>query len=583
MNSPIKEEEEYKENLKLKKKMQTCEIRSRKSKLQKSKEKENLQTKLEEKNFQENLKEVEAQENQKKTIIRSRKDRKEVLRKRFGKIEEKIDQDKKELEELKEKTNNLSEKENDLEEEDNEFESEEEENESEEEKDQSFICEDSDIEDEPLELEEKKPKRRNKVIEEENDKEEDSTEEKEQESMKEKEEDLMEEENLDHECGGSDPLSESEIRHLLTIGMSSFSRNGPSKSSIPGRENEHLQIKEIIMSSVQNNRGVSLLVTGKPGTGKTLLIDRVVSELSTKKLYINCMDLTNSKIFETILFHLKSKRNVKEMNDEEIIGALETMFINDSQKMYIVILDEIEKLLNSTKNLFEIFFQWTKNPKSKLILIGISNSSDLHMKTGSSTLFKRVNFLPYTSKQITQILLERVKLSKIEGFVDIKAIEFIAKKIENEGDLRMALDIMKKSIELMLNESNEYKITTPHVNRVFKDYLVSPMINQIKKCQFSSQYVLCTIARYLEDVCQGKQENIEVQKLFSYQITMIKKLKLPQEFILPSNIFLDGFERLKEYGIIQIHKKKHYLHITKDDIHFALKENEKLSRILNCL
>lgn len=570
LDSPQKEDnqEQEKENSPIEKKIVQTEIRSRKGRKKENVQQKKLPENLETKEIKEEIKEEEViNDGKQKTKIISRKNRagrgnfnrNVVLHPNSKEIQDKIDrgyvsgseEEEKEAEEEQNFEQTSSEEEED------EYEEEESEKD---ENDNSFM----DESDEEYTRSNVKPKKSHKK----------------EEIIEESDHEEVEEPETFCKTEGT----ESERRLLLLKSRSKFSR-GPYTDNIPGRESEISEITKILSNSVDQSKGVSLLVTGKPGTGKTLILNRIVDDLFTKKkniLYINCMDLSSpQRVFETILKGFNANLKNQALNEDAIKKYLEDLFINDSNDMFIILLDEIEILLKSSKNLFELFFQWTNDKNSKLILIGISNLSDLGLKTGSKSLFKKISFNPYNSNQIAQILNERLKSTNIVNLVDPNAVNFIAKKIEAEGDLRMALDIMKKSIELFLEDSNQERITTAHVNQVFKNYLVSPMIKQIKNLPFSNQYILCTISRYFEE--NGKEINtpIEITKLISYQYEIIKKLNLPKEIVLSSSAICDGIERLKEYGIIKEERKKHYLTITNQDIHFALKENERLERILN--
>lgn len=127
--------------------------------------------------------------------------------------------------------------------------------------------------------------------------------------------------------------------------------------------------------------------------------------------------------------------------------------------MVILVLDEIDKLVTSKNDndlLISIFDLATN---SKLILIGIANTLDLtqsslcKLSAFAGKLVQRINFKPYSEKEILQILNARLSKAPLSVF-DPKALILCAKTVSKHyyGDIRKALDICGRSLDIIERE-----------------------------------------------------------------------------------------------------------------------------------
>eukprot|EP01080_Neovahlkampfia_damariscottae_P003033 gene3033-5043_t len=348
-----------------------------------------------------------------------------------------------------------------------------------------------------------------------------------------------------------------------------------SPETIFGRENETETISEIISNGIFTRKGKGLLVTGRPGTGKTLVINTIlkkVSDENCQRIYINCMDLTTPKnLYKRLASEVKSK---KEKNfDDSMESFLEDLFIGsnnldqyedldkeeediNSKKIYILILDEIERLLQKQKknDVLENLFSWSSDENSSLILIGIANMSDLSSKIGMKFFnedIHHVSFLPYSSKQFELILKERLNSSGIEHMFDGAAVKFIARKLESEGDARKLLDVSKKAVDLLLSGKIE-KVTMKTVNEIFKNYVIKSIEQQISSLPTENQFLLCACVKLLDD---DKIKEITIETLISYYNKLLKSKNFPVELSLSSAGIMDRCQSLVEYNMIKLNKK----------------------------
>ena len=124
----------------------------------------------------------------------------------------------------------------------------------------------------------------------------------------------------------------------------------------------------------------------------------------------------------------------------------------------VVLLDELDQLVMAKQTVLYNLFNWPTLPNSRLIVVAIANTMNLadmlpnkiQSRVGITPLSKyltegltRVNFEPYTTPQLMQIIESRLK--NVPGnIVENDAIRLCAMRIANNtGDARKALDVCR--------------------------------------------------------------------------------------------------------------------------------------------
>lgn len=137
----------------------------------------------------------------------------------------------------------------------------------------------------------------------------------------------------------------------------------------------------------------------------------------------------------------------------------------DNRK-YLVILDEVDRLVDLDLELLYNLFEWSMQASSRLVLIGIANALDLTDRFLPRLKSRNLKpellpFMPYSAKQIAEVLTAKLKsLSPEEAepvpFLHPAAIQFCAKKVASQtGDLRKAFDICRRVVDLVEQETKE--------------------------------------------------------------------------------------------------------------------------------
>lgn len=152
-------------------------------------------------------------------------------------------------------------------------------------------------------------------------------------------------------------------------------------SSVPtnlvGRDEEVDFLVNYINEHVKSKRPGSIYISGPPGTGKTAALSKIIEKLpkNVAQVYVNCTSLKSpNAIYTRICEELKLQCDEK---DSKNVAA---KFFKTSQprgKPILMVLDEIDNLESKNQSILYTILEWPNFPKSKLILIGISNTLDL--------------------------------------------------------------------------------------------------------------------------------------------------------------------------------------------------------------
>lgn len=260
------------------------------------------------------------------------------------------------------------------------------------------------------------------------------------------------------------PLSEDPFH----VAKRAFHRSGSFK--IVGRVEEKAELTSFWYDKVESGKGASIYISGNPGTGKTALVDELITELmgDTKVIKINCMMLKDPlKAFHEISQLIPSLK-ITDKNPFIILNALEGYFCNDSSdKMTVIIIDEVDQIGMKDPELLCKLLAMPYLENAKVSVIGIANSMDLTERFLPRLKLLNcepevLHFPQYTVADITLILCDRLErinsTTSLEGrpFIDKSAIELTARKVASTGDLRRALDMLRQAIDLA---EDEYKLS----------------------------------------------------------------------------------------------------------------------------
>lgn len=353
-----------------------------------------------------------------------------------------------------------------------------------------------------------------------------------------------------------------------------------------GRDTEFKNLLKFIHDGLFDNVSHTIYISGPAGTGKTFTTKTVINVLKNdfkmKFIDINCMSFQNaSEFYEKILsnFEKKCKRTcISNYNTQiQMFNEIQNCIYN-SKNMVVFLLDEIDQL--QTKN-FEVINNIFKLPvlfPENVILIGIANALDFTAKMpwlkNDKNNFYEMRFLPYKKEQIVQIIENRLNQSNNgKVLIDQNAIEFCARKIAScSGDIRKALDVCRRAVELFETNSNgplksrefqqnienNEQATVKKVNiKLMADVLKKVYGNATDKIESRTflptdqQVILCVFLIYFKIKASREIRLPEFREILG---KICKKNAISSEGKSESDI-LNMCQYLSDYGYVSVMKK----------------------------
>ena len=243
------------------------------------------------------------------------------------------------------------------------------------------------------------------------------------------------------------------------------------------RDSEQEKVTQSLIPILKKSRPSNLLVYGKPGTGKTLVVRKVLSKIQNrveKTQFPIKLVYTNSKDETTLYGLLVSFGRQLGLDEQDLPAtglAISEVFkrllktINQGKLNIVFVIDEIDYLAYLvSKTGKDILYQLTRAngrlTEGSLTLVGISNDltfkERLDPRVISSLGEEEIVFTSYSVEQIRKILENRIQKAFIKNAVEEPALNLCAAMAGREhGDARRALDLMRVAGEIAEREQSE--------------------------------------------------------------------------------------------------------------------------------
>ena len=371
------------------------------------------------------------------------------------------------------------------------------------------------------------------------------------------------------------------------------------------RDKQQEMVTQSLIPIYQKSIPSNLLVYGKPGTGKTLVIKKVLNQIQKrldKNSYPIKLAYTNAKHESTLyglLLSLGRQLGLQEKktdNDKlwlpgtglaisEVFNRI--LYIIEKRKINTVfVIDEIDYLAELvSKTGKDILYSITRANErlqnGSLSLIGISNDltfkERLDPRVISSLSEEEIVFPNYVTNEITEILKDRINIAFENDVVSSGALNLCASMACREhGDARRAiklLDVAAKTAELKQDRS----ITDEHIRLASQRIEVDKESQQLNAFSLHEKLLVITIM---------KSPNISTGDVYAAYKSLCKVI---QQNILTQRRVTQMLNEIELSGLItgkMIHQgihgntKKFNLTISADLVKNILKSNEILADIL---
>lgn len=243
------------------------------------------------------------------------------------------------------------------------------------------------------------------------------------------------------------------------------------------RKDEQEKLTQSLLPILKQSRPSNLLIYGKPGTGKTLVVKKILTKIQQRVEKSNFpikLIYTNSKD-ETTLYGLLvsiGRQLGLEKDDLPPTGlATSEVFkrllksIEGNQYNIILVIDEIDYLAHLvSKTGKDILYQLTRAnerlKKGSMTLVGISNDltfkDRLDGRVISSLGEEEIVFTNYDVNQLKEILVDRIKEAFLGNVVEASALNLCAAMAGREhGDARRAIDLLRVAGEIAERQQSE--------------------------------------------------------------------------------------------------------------------------------
>lgn len=231
------------------------------------------------------------------------------------------------------------------------------------------------------------------------------------------------------------------------------------------RDDEQTAVAQMLLPILKGSKPSNLLVYGKPGTGKTLVVRKVITKIKQRAVNSEFpihLIYSNAKDETTLGGLLVSFGKQLGMDQKRLpitglaIGEIfkRVLCEMDQNRLNVVfVIDEIDHLVHlagRTGN--DILYQLTganeRLSAGTITLVGISNDLSFKERLDARVISRladeEIIFTNYTTDQIRKILKERITNAFAPSVVDESAVNLCSALAGSEhGDARRAIDLLR--------------------------------------------------------------------------------------------------------------------------------------------
>jgi cell division control protein 6 len=255
------------------------------------------------------------------------------------------------------------------------------------------------------------------------------------------------------------------------------------------RDSEQELVTQSLMPILKQSRPSNLLVYGKPGTGKTLVVKKILSKIQTRVAKSNFpikLVYVNSKEETTLYQLLVSFGRQLGLDEKELPStglAISEVFkrllrtIDKNHLNAVFVIDEIDYLADLVRKTGkDILYQLTRAnerlTQGSLTFVGISNDLTFKERLDPRVLStlgeEEIVFTTYSVEQIRKILEGRIEQAFIPDAIEDSALNLCSAMAGREhGDARRAIDLLRVAGEIAEREQKT-SINEEHIRMAAK-------------------------------------------------------------------------------------------------------------------
>ncbi|MXR40057.1 AAA family ATPase [Halobaculum sp. WSA2] len=214
-----------------------------------------------------------------------------------------------------------------------------------------------------------------------------------------------------------------------------------------GRRREINRIVEAVKPVTRRRSPENLLVYGPAGIGKTTCVrhvfDRMEDETTSKAVYINCWQYnTRPSLLTELLIQLGYPAPRKGKPVDELLSKIQEWL--SKNRGVAVALDEFDQLQERTEVIYDLQML-NEDSENQLGIVMVSNQQPSTLKldprSRSRLNCQTLQFKPYSTQELIEILEKRVEQAFRPGTVPDEVVEEIASQVaQKSGDCRQALN-----------------------------------------------------------------------------------------------------------------------------------------------
>ncbi len=288
------------------------------------------------------------------------------------------------------------------------------------------------------------------------------------------------------------------------------------------RDSQLEAIAMCIKPTLKGARAINALIYGSPATGKTTAINKLKEDLGEVPqgekvivVHVNCQIHSSkfsvfSQIHDAVVGHVPPETGVPF---KKVYEAIFKKLVREGRSL-IVALDDMNYLFydrHANEILYDILRVHEVFPEARAavfcIVSDIEFSHKIEDRVRSVFRPQEIFFHPYKAGEIFDILKERVREGFHADVIDDSLVSKIADHAFNDGDLRLGIEILRRSAFAAENDVSR-KIKSEHVKKAIAGSGPAAIAKTLESLGSDETKLLRLITR------TGKKNSGELYELF---------------------------------------------------------------------